>query len=145
LQWLGRSDSAHSEYSEVVCEGGKGYVLSTALAGSQAKPTVTSCGDAARQAVRCRLTDSGPAENEPTLDTLKAALAQHVPCKIEPIRLVGQEEHLKRYVVEYHCADQPAAGIAFVPLPGNENRYESIDCAAGALRGIACLSAPAGP
>ena len=141
LQWLGRSDSAHSEYSEVACEGGKGYVLGTALPGSQAKPTVTSCGDAARQAVRCRLTDSGPpAENEPTLDTLKEALAQHVLCKIDPIRLVGQEEHLKRYVVEYHCADRPTAGIAFVPLPGNTNPYESIDCAAGAIRGIACLN-----
>jgi len=142
LQWLGRSDAAHSEYSEVVCEGGKGYVLSTALPGSQAKAAVTSCGDAARLGVRCRLTDSGPAQTEVSLDTLKEALGQHLSCKIEPIRLVGQEEHLKRYVVEYHCADKPAAGIAFVPLLGNTNPYESIDCAAGALRGIACLSAP---
>ena len=142
LQWLGRSDSAHSEYSEVVCEGGKGYVLSTALPGSQAKATVMSCGDAARQGVRCRLTDSGPAEDEVSLDTLKAALGQHLSCKVDPIRLVGQEEHLKRYVVEYHCADRSAAGIAFLPLPGNTNPYEAIDCAAGALRGIACLSAP---
>ena len=141
LQWLGRSDSARSEYSEVACEGGKGYVLGTSLPGSQAKATVTTCDDAARQqGVRCRLTDSGPAENEPTLDTLKAALAQHVSCKIDPLRLVGQEEHLKRYVVEYHCADRPTAGIAFVPLPGNTNPYESIDCAAGAIRGIACLN-----
>jgi hypothetical protein len=139
LQWLGRIDAAHSEYSEVVCEGGKGYVLSIALPGSQAKATVTSCGDAARLGVRCRLTESGPAETAVSLDTLKEALGQHLSCKIEPIRLVGQEEHLKRYVVEYHCADQPAAGIAFVPLPGNTNPYESIDCAAGALRGIACL------
>ena len=142
LQWLGHSDSAHSEYSEVVCEGGKGYVLSTALPGSQAKTTVMSCADAAREGVRCRLTDSGPAETEVSLDTLKEALGQHLSCKIDPIRLVGQEEHLKRYVVEYHCADKPAAGIAFVPLPGNTNPYESIDCSAGALRGIACLSAP---
>ena len=145
LQWLGRSDSARSEYSEVACEGGKGYVLGTALPGSQAKATVTTCDDAARQGVRCRLTDSGPAQTEVSLDTLKEALGQHLSCKIEPLRLVGQEEHLKRYVVEYHCADQPAAGIAFVPLPGNTNPYESIDCAAAALRGIACLNTPAGP
>jgi hypothetical protein len=142
LQWLGRSDSAHLEYSEVVCEGGAGYVLSTALPGSQAKASVMSCGDAARQGVRCRLTDSGPAETEVSLDTLKDALGQHLSCKIDPVRLVGQEEHLKRYVVEYHCADRSAAGIAFLPLPGNTNPYEAIDCAAGALRGIACLSAP---
>ena len=143
LQWLGRIDSAHSEYSEVVCEGGKGFVLSTGLPGSQAKATVMSCGDAARQGVRCRLTASEPAEDDVSLDTLKTALGQHLSCKVDPIRLVGQEEHLKRYVVEYHCADRSAAGIAFVPLPGNTNPYEAIDCAAGALRGIACLSAPA--
>ena len=35
LQWFGRSDSARSEYSEVACEGGKGYVLRTALPGSR--------------------------------------------------------------------------------------------------------------
>jgi hypothetical protein len=56
LQWLGRSDSAHSEYSEVVCEGGKGYVLSTALPGSQAKPTVTRTADQRRP--RCPWTPS---------------------------------------------------------------------------------------
>ena len=43
----------------------------------------------------------------------KEALAQHVSCKIDPVRLIGQEEHLKRYVVEYHCADQPAGGDRF--------------------------------
>ena len=148
LQWLGRSDSAHSEYSEVACEGGKGYVLGTALPGSgaQAKAAVMSCGDAARLGVRCRLTDSGPAEGagEPSLETLKAALARHVSCKIDPVRLIGQEEHLKRYVVEYRCADAAATrGIAFVPLEGNTNPYESLDCGAGALQGIACVL-PAG-
>jgi hypothetical protein len=156
LQWLGRSESSHSEYSEVACQDGKGYVLRTALPGSQsqAKATATTCAESARQGIRCRLTDSGPAaaenasgtEADVTLDTLKAALAQHgVSCKIDPIRLIGQEDHLKRWVVEYHCADSPAGPgrIAFVPLPGNTNPYESIDCSAGSLRGIPCLNAPA--
>ena len=140
LQWLGRSDSAHTEYSEAACDGGKGYVLGTALAGSQAKATVMSCGDAAKQGVRCRLTEAPPAEDaDPSLDTLGAALAQHVSCKMDPVRLIGQEEHLKRYVVEYRCKEPPSRGIAFLPLPGNTNPYESLDCSAGALRGIACV------
>jgi hypothetical protein len=148
LQPIGRSESSHSEYSEVSCQDGKGYVLRTALPGSQAKASATTCADAARQGIRCRLTDSGPAEkgSDPSLDTLEEALAQHgVSCKVAPIRLIGQEDHLKRYVVEYHCSDPPSGGggIAFVPLPGNTNPYESIDCAAGALRGIPCLNAPA--
>ena len=52
---------------------------------------------------------------------------------------------LKRYVIEYHCTDPASGGdgIAFLPLPGNTNPYESINCAEGALRGIACLNAQA--
>jgi hypothetical protein len=52
--------------------------------------------------------------------------------------MIGQEEHLKRYVVEYRCADQPAGMIAFLPLGGNTNPYEAIDCSAAASRSLAC-------
>jgi hypothetical protein len=85
------------------------------------------------------LTESAPAEDDVSLDTLKEALAPHLSCKIGPLRMIGQEEHLKRYVVEYRCAEPPSGGIAFVPLPGNSNPYEALDCGAGALRGIACV------
>lgn len=142
LQWLGRSESAHSEYSEVACEDGKGYVLGTALPGSQAKPAVTRCGEEAKLGVHCRLTKTASAAQEDdnvTQDTLKQALAQHLSCKIGPVRLIGQEDHLKRYVVEYRCTEPASGGIAFLPLPGNTNPYQSLDCAASALRGIACV------
>ena len=153
LQTLGRSESSHSEYSEVACKDGKGYVLRTALPGSTtpAKAVATTCSDSARQGIRCHLTDSGPTTSatdttdtsDVSLSTLEAALAQHEgSCKVDKFRVIGQEDHLKRWVVEYRCAG-PSAGagrIAFVPLPGNTNPYESIDCAAGALRGIACLN-----
>jgi len=142
LQWLGRDESAHSEYSEVACDDGKGYVLGTALPGSQAKPAVTSCGEEAKLGVHCRLTKTASAAQEDdnvTQDTLKQALAQHLSCKIGPVRLIGQEDHLKRYVVEYRCTEPASGGIAFLPLPGNTNPYQTLDCSAGALRGIACV------
>ena len=143
LQWLGRSDSAHSEYSEVACEDGKGYVLGTALPGSQDKASVTPCGQESKLGVHCRLTQTAAAaeqaDDNVTLDTLKQALAQHLSCKVGPVRLIGQEDHLKRYVVEYRCTEPSSAGIAFLPLPGNTNPYQALDCAAGALRGIACV------
>jgi len=64
------------------------------------------------------------------LQTFKDVLARNgVTCNIGQIRLIGQEDHLKRYVVEYRCADQPAGMVAFLPLPGNANVYESLDCA----------------
>jgi hypothetical protein len=53
--------------------------------------------------------------------------------------MIGQEDHLKRYVVEYRCADQSAATVAFLPLEGNTNPYESIDCkTAKSEHGVTC-------
>jgi hypothetical protein len=140
LQWYGRSESTHADYSEVACQDGKGYLLRTDAPGSSGNTTVMSCAEASQQGFHCRLTESESSEPTVTLETLKTALAQHgVTCKIDPIRLIGQEDHLKRYVVEYRCADSPSGGIAFVPLEGNTNPYQTLDCAAGATRGIACL------
>jgi hypothetical protein len=142
LQWFGRSESTRADYSEVACQDGKGYLLRTEAPGSKGNTTVMTCADASRQGIHCRLTQSGSSEPTASLDTLKAALAQHgVTCKIDPIRLIGQEDHLKRYVVEYRCAESRSGGIAFVPLEGNTNPYETLDCAQGAVRGIACLYA----
>ena len=140
LKSFGRSAAAQSEYSEVVCQDGKGFLLRTPLPGSTAKVSVTNCAEAAKQGIKCRLTDAGPVETPVTLDTFKTALAQHgVSCRIDPIRMIGQEDHLKRYVVEYRCADQAAGTVAFLPLEGNTNPYESIDCkTAAAEHGVTC-------
>ena len=141
---FGRSASTQSEYSEVACQDGKGFLLRTPLPGSTAKALVTGCADAAKQGIKCRLTEAGPVEIPVTLDTFKAALSQHgVSCKIDPIRMIGQEDHLKRYVVEYRCADQGMVAVAFLPLEGNTNPFESIDCkTAAAEHGVTCQYAP---
>ncbi len=144
LEPFGRSESTKSEYSEIVCNDGKGFLLRTALPGSQVKATAMTCAEAARQGIKCRLTDAGPVETPVTLDTLKSALAQHgEECRIDQLRMIGQEDHLKRYVVEYLCAEQPAGRVAFVPLQGNTNPYETLECSAAAVNGLACILAPA--
>jgi hypothetical protein len=139
LQLFGRSESTQSDYSEVACKDGKGFLLRTPLPGSQAETIVMSCADAARKGIKCRLTDAGPVEAPVTMDTLKDALAQHgVSCRIDQIRMIGQEDNRKRYVVEYRCADQTTAMVAFIPLSGNANPYEALDCADAITRGVAC-------
>jgi hypothetical protein len=144
LKAFGRSQSTQAEYSEVACGDGKGFLLRTPLPGSQAKTTVTSCADAAKQGIKCRMTDAGPVEEPVTLQTFKTALAQHgVACDIAQVRLIGQEDHLKRYVVEYRCADQAHGQVAFLPLEGNTNPYETSDCkTAAAERAITCTLSP---
>jgi len=130
LQSFGHSESTHSDYSEVACNDGKGFILRIAQPGSEAQTVVMSCQEAAKQSIKCKLTDTGPVEAPVTLQTFKDVLARNgVTCNIGQIRLIGQEDHLKRYVVEYRCADQPAGMVAFLPLPGNANVYESLDCA----------------
>ncbi len=140
VKLFGHSELTRSEYNEVACKDGKGYLLRTALPGSRAKTLVTSCSEAAKQGIKCRLTDAGPIDLPVTLDTFKGVLAQHgVSCNIGPIRLIGQEDHLKRYVVEYRCADQPGGMVAFLPLEGNTNPYEAMDCrAAAAAHSVTC-------
>jgi hypothetical protein len=140
LQLYGRSESTRSEYSEVACKDGNGFLLRMAQPGSQAKTVVMSCAEAAKQSIKCRLTDTGPVEVPVTLQTFKEALARNgVTCDIGQIRLIGQEDHLKRYVVEYICANQAKSAIAFIPLAGNSNPYESLDCAAAlSNRDVAC-------
>jgi hypothetical protein len=145
LQLFGRSESTHTEYSEVACSDGGGFMLRVAQPGYDAKTVVMSCREAAQQNIKCKLTDPGPVDAPVTAEALKEALARNgVSCSIAQIRVVGQEQHLKRYVVEYLCADQATGKVAFVPLPGNTNPFESEDCTAAlADRNVACsLASP---
>jgi hypothetical protein len=139
LQLFGRSESTQSDYSEVACKDGRGFLLRLPLPGSQAPMLVMSCAEAAKQAIKCKMTDAGPVETPMTMEAFKSALAQNgVACKIDQIRMIGQEDNRKRYVIEYRCADQPAGVVAFIPLQGNTNPYESMDCAAATARGVLC-------
>jgi hypothetical protein len=143
-RWFGRSTSSPMEYSEIVCDDGRGFLLRTALPGSHAETSVVSCADAARQGIKCRLTDPGPLEPTVTPDTFKGALAKNgVSCRIDQLREVGQEDIHRRYVVEYLCADQRNAMVAFVPLAGNDNPFETMPCAAAVSRGVVCTLSPA--
>jgi hypothetical protein len=144
LQAFGHSASTRSDYTEVACTDGKGFMLRIAQPGSPTKNAAMSCSDAAKQGITCKLTDAGPAEVPVTLQTFKEALAQNgVSCNIGQVRLVGQEDHLKRYVVEYLCADQSTDRVAFLPLAGNSTPYESLDCTTAlSSRGVACTLTP---
>jgi hypothetical protein len=143
IRWFGRSEATESEYTEAVCDDGRGFLLRSPSPGSATPIQVVGCAEAARQGLECRLTDSGSAEALPTLDAFKMALARNgVTCNIDRIRQVGQEQVRKRYVVEYACAGQSSGRVAFIPLEGNSYAYEAVDCAAAVLKGVACQFLP---
>jgi hypothetical protein len=140
--WVGQSSAKHLDISEVACEGGKGFILATAMPGATSEPAAMSCADAAASGIKCTLSDSRPAQaGQPrlTLQTFKDALAQHsVACNASNERVIGQENVRKRYVVEFACAQQPNGLVAFIPLEGNTNAFETLNCADAAKRGITC-------
>jgi hypothetical protein len=142
-RWYGKSLSSQSEYSEVACDDGLGFVLRTPMPGSQAATVAIGCADAARQGITCHLTAVAQIPPAVTLDTFRGALAkQGVTCKLDQIREVGQEDVHKRYVVEYLCAKELAAKVALIPLASNTNPFEVLSCAAAAGLGVECTLAP---
>ncbi|HEY0281500.1 MAG TPA: hypothetical protein VGC27_02625, partial [Rhizomicrobium sp.] len=54
------------------------------------------------------------------------------------IRVFGQENVQKRYVIEFRCSQRKAGTVAFIPLSGNNAPFEVLDCAAADKRKIKC-------
>ena len=137
VRWMGQSAKAHTEFTEVACSDGTGYVLTSATLGSSAAPAAQSCADAQKRGIMCKLTNSGPPPI--TIQTFKDALAQHnVSCDATNVRVIGQETVQKRHVVEFQCSQHPKGLVAFIPLEGNTAPFQTMDCAAAAKRHIMC-------
>ena len=138
LKRIGQSTKSNTEYNEVACADGTGYMLASALPGSTNAPIVVSCHNSALQGIPCKLSDNG--ELPATIEDFKTALAQHnVPCDASDVRSIGKETALKRHVVEFLCPQQQPGGlVAFIPLNGNTAPFETVDCAAASKRGIIC-------
>ncbi|MGH8264364.1 MAG: hypothetical protein ACRETU_05405 [Steroidobacterales bacterium] len=139
LRWLGASAASHTEYTEVVCDDGRGYLIRTAQAGSDVATTVMSCKEAADKGIKCRLTDAGPVAKPISMDRFKEALAANgFQCSVNQSRLVGQETTRKRYVVEFQCPEHPEGVVAFIPTGDNTNKFETMDCAHAVAQHVLC-------
>jgi hypothetical protein len=145
LQWYGQS--ATTEYTEVACGDGKGFLLGTTLPGAPGSTRVMSCADAAAQGKPCVLTKTAAsatasAEPAPTLEAFKAALVQHgLACTTasnDDIRLIGKQNKSQRHVVEFRCLEQPKGLVALIPLGSNPSPFQSMNCAEAAKIGAAC-------
>lgn len=133
VNWIGVNSG--NEYTEIACNGGKGYVLKGPMPGASTTPlSATSCEDSAKQGISCKLSSNGAAPV--TLDTFKQALAQHnVACNATNVRLVGKETKLKRHVVEFQCPqERPQGLVALIPLSDSAAPFETLTCAEAAKR-----------
>jgi hypothetical protein len=138
-RWTGQNLATNTEFNEIVCEGGTGYMLVTALPGSTAAVRAVSCHDSAMQGLPCKLSDNGM--QLVTLQTFKDALAQHqIACDAgdKDIHVFGKENIKKRYVVQFRCTQNGTSLVAFIPLQGATAPFEAIDCQAAEKRGFKC-------
>jgi hypothetical protein len=138
-RWVGQSSATNTEFDEVACDNDAGYMLAVAIPGSNQPVRVTSCHDSALHGLPCKLSSNGAPVV--TLQTFLDALAQHnIACAAgdSDVRVIGQENVQKRYVVEFRCAQRPAGVVAFIPLSGGTAPFEAVDCPAAAKRGVKC-------
>jgi hypothetical protein len=142
-EWFGRSAAAHTEFTEVVCDDARGFLLQTPHAGATDPPSAMSCRDAAQQRIKCRLTDGGPLAKPITVETFKEYLSTQDPeCHVDELRIIAQEAKHDRYLVEVKCSAHPQGLVAMIPLNGNASPYESMDCATAARRSVQCEYRP---
>ncbi len=135
-RWVGVGTANGTEYSEVACSDGQGYVLEVPGSGPTAQVAVVGCQDAVKEGVKCALT----AVTLPvTLQTFRDAIKDHaVDCEPAQIRYIGRETQGRRYVVELQCPQQPKGLVAFIPLEGNPKPFETLDCPAAVARAVKC-------
>jgi hypothetical protein len=138
LRWFGLAASTYTEYTEVECTDGSGYLLRAQQIESSAQISALSCQDAAKQGLKCHLTDGGPVTVPVTMQSFREALKENgVSCEPTQMRLIGRETVSKRYVVELQCPDA-ADMVALIPLEGNAKKFETLECGAAKERNILC-------
>jgi len=143
VRWFGKSASSQTEYSEVACADGGGFLLKIPQTGPSGAVSAMSCQEAAKQGLNCHLTDAGPVSVPVTMQTFRDALKQNdVKCEPLNMRMIGRESVAKRYVVEVQCQEQPKGLVAFIPIGGNTGKFETLDCPAAVERQIRCELTP---
>ena len=139
-RYVGQNAANHTEFVEYACDDGKGYISIAALPGSALPIHIETCSQSAARGLPCKLSDNGVLPV--TLKSFRDALAQkNIACTAtdKTTRVVGQENFKKRYVVEFQCTEQPKGLVAYIPLTGTPEPFESVDCATAAKRGTICL------
>ncbi len=134
-QWLGQNSKSNTDFLEVACRDGSGYIVRMPLPGSLAPMRIETCIESGRNGLACRMTES-----DPVIIASKDAIKQHnVSCEAEAVHVIGHETIKKRQVVEFFCPKQQPNGlVAFIPVDGSTAPFEALDCSAAKQRQAVC-------
>lgn len=135
-QGRGAGATTTSEFFEVKCAGGAGYMFRTSLAGEFQQ--AYTCEQAISIAGGCKLTDMSGALATVSERRKGQLAAAGVSCTSTAEVKIGQERgEGGREVVEFSCAETPIGLVAFLPLEGNDG-VSIQDCLSAAGRGVVC-------
>lgn len=131
-RYLGE-DATGSQYYEVACTNGRGYVLHADAAG-QLKETI-DCAVASGIAGGCTLTDTRAALTQQSALYSEIAKKAGFNCDVAkyapfPVKDTANE------VVELQCSNRPDGGVGFFPLKGGKGRV--LDCLRALANGYKC-------
>lgn len=136
VAWVGQSSKSNTDFSEIACEDGNGFIMASPVPGSQRPIAILKCHDAAMQGLPCKMSDNGTVL---TVQTFKDELAKHnVTCDATDVRVIGKESTKKRHVVEFACSQHPEGLVAFIPLEDTKEPFETLSCAEAAKRKVMC-------
>ena len=121
-----------SEYIEVACDNGKGYVIETD-AGDKFKEQI-DCAMAAGIAGGCTLTDTRAAQTEQNGTYSKLAKKAGFNCDVAKYAAFAVTDP-KLDVVELQCSNRPDGGIGIFPATG---QGRVLDCVRSQAEGFKC-------
>jgi len=122
----------HSDYLEVACTEGKGYVLETDSAG-KFKAEI-DCGQAAGIAGGCTLTDTRAAQTEQNGVYTKLSKKAGFDCQVSKYAAFAVNQP-GLDVVELQCGNRPDGGVGVFPATGTPR---VLDCIRSQTEGYHC-------
>lgn len=135
-QGRGAGATATSEFFEVKCAGGAGYMFRANLEGEFQQ--AYTCEQAVSIAGGCKLTDISGVLATVSERRKGQLAAAGVTCSPTAEVKIGQERGEDgREVVEFTCAETPIGLVAFLPMQGNDD-VTIQDCLSASARGVIC-------
>jgi hypothetical protein len=125
-----------SDYFEIACPDGKGYVLHGGKTGALAE--VIPCAQAFEIGNGCTLTDSKTAQTQEAATYAGLAKAAGFDCAVSKYALFPQSDATKD-IVEMVCSNRPDGGVGVFPAKGAGQVY---DCIRSQDEGYKCSFTP---
>lgn len=140
-QGRGAGATPTSEFFEVKCAGGAGYMFRANLAGEFQQ--AYTCEQAVSIAGGCKLTDMSGALATVSERRMGQLAAAGVTCTSTAEIKIGQERgEGGREVVEFTCSESPVGLVGYLPLQGNDDVAVQ-DCLSATARGVICQATSA--